>query len=261
MTMISMSKKWLAQLSAVAALAAGAGADGGGCAAFSQSDAPDMEGAWALSYGDDLAVEIKIGGAVYEATIGVEGGVIEIEHDGQPFTFDLDCAKEEVICPSEAWPAMVRMTQPNAKHLHQVHVTLPGQECMGELVTADPATCGEGTENPKCDDICDGEVLVGERDVLGIIDEPGESFDILLGAGVASNGVNCALLGVSSAHAEIESQQRPEWRATALSNGEVVVAYSGGCLWAGDVDMNGEPEALVLGATLTFRTSFEATRS
>ncbi len=154
----------------------------------------------------------------------------------------------------------VTMEQRDERFEHQVHVTLPGQECGGELIAADPATCGEGTDNPDCNDICDGEILVGERDVLGVIDEPGENFDILLGAGVASNGVNCALLGSSSAHAEIESVERPTWSATALTNGEVITAYSGGCLWADDVNADGELEALVLGATLKFTTSFEATK-
>lgn len=253
---------WLTPLTALTVLVVLTGADGegSGCGLFSESDAPDMEGEWSVDYADDLEVEIAIGGAVYEATIGVEGGVIEIDHEGQPITFDLDCAKEEVLCPSEAWPQSVTMEQRDPKFLHQVHVTLPGQECMGELSTPDPATCGEGTDNPDCNDICDGEILVGERDVFGVIDEAGETFDILLGAGATSNGINCALLGVSSAHADIASTPLPTWQATGLTNGEVVTAYAGGCLWADDVTGDGELEALVLGATLTFRTSFEATR-
>lgn len=255
-------KSLLAPITALLALVTLGGADGegSGCALFSQSEAPDMEGEWSVEYADDLAVEIAIGGAVYEQTIGVQGGVIEIEHEGQPLTFDLDCTKDEIICPSEAWPMTVTMEQRNEKFPHQVHVTLPGQECMGDLVAADPETCGEDTDNPDCNDICDGEILVGERDVFGVIDEPGEKFDILLGAGVASNGINCALLGISSAHAEIESVEAPSWMATALQNGEVVTAYSGGCLWADDITGDGELEALVVGATLTFRTTFEATR-
>jgi hypothetical protein len=254
--------KLLAPMTALFALFTLGGADGegSGCALFSRSDAPDMEGEWAVDYADDLQVEIAIGGAVYEATIGVQGGVIEIEHEGQPLTFDLDCAKEQVICPSEAWPMTVTMEQRSEDFPHQVHVTLPGQECMGDVIAADPETCGEGTDNPDCNDICDGEILVGERDVFGVIDEAGENFDVLLGAGVASNGLNCALLGISSAHAEIESVEVPSWAATALTSGEIVTAYSGGCLWADDVDQNGELEALVVGATLTFRTTFDATK-
>ena len=255
-------KPWLAPLAAAVALVALGGAEQGeGCGLFSTADAPNMEGEWTVTYADDLQVEIAIGGAVYEATLGVEGGVIEIDHDGQPITFDLDCAREEVLCPSEAWPETVTMEQRNATYRHQVHVTLPGQECDGEQVPADPETCGEGTDNPDCSDICDGEILVGERDVFGVIDDPGETFDILLGAGATSNGINCALLGISSAHADIESDPLPTWEATALRDGEVVTAYSGGCLWADDVTGDGELEALVIGATLTFRTSFEATRS
>lgn len=234
--------------------------DGSGCALFSSSDAPDMDEEWAIEYADDLDVEITIGGAVYHETIGLQGGTIAIEHEGQPLTFDLDCEREEVLCPSEAWPETVTMEQRNEDFLHQVHITLPGQTCDGEVVAADPETCGEGTDNPDCNDICDGEVLLGERDVFGVIDEPGETFDVLLGAGVASNGINCALLGISTAHADIDSVTGRNWEATGLSNGEIVTAYSGGCLWADDVDMNGELEALVIGATVKFTTTFEGDR-
>src|SRR5688500_14491327 len=83
----------------------GAGGDdegGRGCASlFSESEAPNMAGTYEVDYDDSLLVEIAIGGAVYTAEVGVEGGVVEIEHDGQPFAFDLDCSKEEVQCPSE----------------------------------------------------------------------------------------------------------------------------------------------------------------
>ena len=84
----------------------GAGGDdegGRGCASlWSKSEAPDMTGTYAIDYDDSLAVEIAIGGAVYTAEIGIQGGVIEIEHEGQPLTFELDCAREEIVCPSEA---------------------------------------------------------------------------------------------------------------------------------------------------------------
>jgi hypothetical protein len=37
-----------------------------------------------------------------------------------------------------------------------------------------------------------------------------------------------------------------QWRSVSMENGEVMTAYSGGCLWAGDPDMDGDLEALVL---------------
>jgi hypothetical protein len=236
-----------------------------GCAALaSETPAPDMEGTWDVEYADDLSVKIGIGGATYTSEIQATGGVIEIEHDGQPIRFELDCSREDVVCPSEAWPREFTAEHRSERYPHQVTITLPGQECDGELVTPDASECGEGTQNPDCEDVCDGEVIVGPQDRLGAISEDGEHFDILLGAGVASNGINCALLGLSVARADIVGEKSPRaggpWDATALENGEVVVGYAGGCLWADDVDGDADLEALVLGASVEFTTSFEATK-
>jgi hypothetical protein len=244
----------------------GAGGDdegGRGCSSlFSDSDAPDMAGTYRIDYDDSLAVEIAIGGAVYTAEIGVQGGVVEIEHEGQPLTFELDCAAEEIVCPSEAFPATVDAEQRNAKFPHQVHILLPAQECSVELREAEASECGKGTDNPDCDDVCDGEMTTVERPVLGSISEDGEAFDVLLGAGVATNGINCGLLGVSIAKADLVTQKgRETWTVEGMDNGEIIAGYSGACLWADDVDMDGDLEAAVLGATLTFTTGFTAERT
>jgi hypothetical protein len=80
---------------------------------------------------------------------------------------------------------------------------------------------------------------------------------------VATNGINCALLGVSLADADLVSEGTAaggDWIATGMDAGLVTVGYAGGCLWAGDPDMNGELEALLIGAGVTFRTGFTGTR-
>ncbi len=236
-----------------------------GCGALaSEAPAPSMAGTWDVGYANDLTIKITIGGAVYTQEIGAQGGAFEIDHNGQPIKFDLDCSREEIICPSEAWPATFEAEHKSSKYPHQVTVTLPGQECDGELVSPEPSECGDGTNNVKCEDICDGEIITGPQDRLGVISEEGDYFDMLLGAGVASNGINCALLGVSVAKADIVSDKSvrdpDDWEATALENGEVVVGYAGGCLWADDVDGDQDLEALVLGAAIELTTSFDATK-
>ncbi len=243
----------------------GAGGDdegGRGCASlWSKSEAPEMVGEYAIDYDDSLSVEIRIGGAVYTAEVGVQGGVIEIEHEGQPLKFELDCAREEIVCPSEAFPATVTAEQRDRMYPHQVHILLPSQECDGELREAAASECGEGTDNPDCDDVCDGEMKTVERPVLGSISEDGEAFDILLGAGVATNGINCGLLGVSIAKADLVTQEsETEWTVEGMDNGEIIAGYSGACLWADDVDMDGDLEAAVLGAQVIFTTGFTADR-
>lgn len=254
-------------LVAVAPAVLGAGGDeegGTGCGAiFSESDAPDFEGTWDVEYDDALEVEITLGAAVYTETIGLQGGTIEIEHEGQPLSFDLDCEKPEVACPSEVWPETFDAEQRQEKFQHQVILLLPGQVCDGTTRTPTAEECGAETDNPDCEDICEGEIVTEEREVFGVIDEPSEHIEVLLGAGVASNGINCALLGLSVAKADIISndpRSRGGWQAEALDAGEIITAYSGGCLWAGDVDMDEDLEALVIGAELKFTTGFSATR-
>lgn len=238
-------------------------AKGDGCASSSLSDAPNVEGEWGISYDDNLEVTIRIGGQVYDEQIGAAGGVIEITHNGQPLRFDLDCDRPEVVCPSEAWPETISIEQRNEQFEHRMIVTLPEQRCTEALVEPDPSECGAGTLNPDCELVCDGEIEVVERQRFGVIGEDGESFRLYLGAGVATNGINCALLGVSLADANLDNIGEPDtdsWESVGMSAGLVTVGYAGTCLWAGDPDMDGDLEALVLGASIEFRTGFTGER-
>ena len=239
------------------------GAKGDGCSAFDESPAPDMTGVWDMDYDDQLAVRVTLGGAVYESTIGAAGGQVTIEHDGHPLTFDLDCDRPEVICPSEAWPSTVTVRQRERDFEHQVLVDLPTQTCDGELVASEASACGVGTRNPDCDLVCGGETIVGTSERVGVIGADGSTFRIYLGAGIASNGVNCLLLAGAVADGDLVTSgvaSRGTWRADEIVDGAVKVAYAGGCLWAGDPDGDGDPDALVLNATVAFESGFVGSR-
>lgn len=239
------------------------GARGDGCAANSRSPAPDTTGNWAIVYDDSLAVTIRVGGAVYERNIGAQGGVIELTHEGQPLSFDLNCERPEILCPSEAWPETVSIEQRNETFEHRMIVTLPTQRCDGDLRDPNPDECGPGTNNEDCEQVCDGDITIDSVERFGVIGETGESFRLFLGAGIATNGFNCALLGVSLADAMLDNegnQDDGDWRAVGMSAGLVTVGYAGGCLWAGDTNMDGELEALLIGASIEFRTGFTGTR-
>lgn len=242
----------------------GMGNGGGGCGAiWSQDASPDIAGTWAVTYDDVLDVEITLGGAVYTAELGLEGGTVEIDHDGQPLTFELDCADEAIVCPSEAWPAELDFEHRSADYPHQFHALLPTLECDGELLEPEPELCGEGTDNPDCDPVCDGSMVPATQDLFGWVSEQGDGMSLLLGAGYATNGVNCALLGLSAATADLVtsgSTQTEDWTVDAMHFGEVAVGYSGGCLWADDVDGDEELEAVVLGASISITTGFDAVR-
>ncbi len=250
-------------LPAVALLPFAMGARGDGCAANSRSPAPDVTGTWDVTYDDVIGVEVKIGGAVYTGEVPATGGVLTIDHEGNPITFDLDCARPAVVCPSEAWPTQVYAEQRNEQYEHRMIVTLPTQSCNGTMRAPAPSECGAGTLNPDCTQVCDGEVVVREEERFGVIGESGDSFRLYLGAGIATNGINCALLAWSVADAGIASTGRgsDDWQATAMEDGLVTIGYAGGCLWAGQTDPDPALEALVIGASVTFTTGFTATRS
>jgi hypothetical protein len=241
------------------------GADGDGCggAAFSESPAPDMSGDWAVAYDDSFTVAIELGGAVYTEEIGTAGGTIAIEHEGQPLSFDLDCTRPEVVCPSEVWATEVAIRQDDAMYPHRIWLQVPEQTCDGALVDPDPAECGADTLNPDCEQVCDGEITTTTKEAFGTIDEPGESFTLLLGAGIATNGLNCVLVGGSVARGPLTTSGTAEdgdWVVEEVRGGTIDTTYAGGCLWAGDPDMDAELEALVLGAKVSISTGYAATR-
>jgi hypothetical protein len=240
--------------------AKGNGCGGGGNPAFDQSAAPNMAGDWSVAYDDALDVEITIGGATYAETLGAQGGVVTINHNGKPFTFNLDCSREAVVCPSEVWPSEVGFRQDNPKFPHRVWLQIPTQSCATTLVEPDPSSCGPNTSNPECAPVCDGEVVTSYKEAFGTIDNAGDSFTVALGVGLASNGVNCLLLGGSYAEGDLQTTggaDEDSWEAVA-TEGDVVTIYSGGCLWAGDPNMDGELEALAIGASVRFATGFSA---
>jgi len=234
-----------------------------GGALFSTDEAPTMEGDWAIAYDDVISVEVTLGGATYTSELDWQGGAFSIEVDGQPVTFALDCAAEEVICPSEVWSPEVALEHREAEYPNRVWMPVERQVCDSEPVAPAAEECGEGTDNPDCEAVCTTEMVTEDVSAFGLISEDGSEFAMLLGAGVASNGVNCAMLGVSIAQGDITSSGGGEsenpWTSEAV-DGEVVVAYAGACLWADDIDDDEDLEAAVLGATITFRTGFDAQR-
>jgi hypothetical protein len=255
-------KSWLVMLKTLrlalftSALPLVMGAQGDGCAANSSSPAPDVRGTWGITYDDTLGIEVKIGGAVYHSELGAGGGSFTINHQGKPYTFNLDCARPDVVCPSEAWPKSVVIEQRNVAKQHQMIVNLPQQSCMGALMKPAPGTCGVGTSNPNCDLICDGGVTVKTTEHFGVIGETGETFRLYLGGGIVTNGINCAMLGYSLADADLDNvgEKGVDWEATGMSAGLVTIGYAGACLFAGQMD--GQTAAVLVGAEIKFTTGF-----
>jgi hypothetical protein len=237
------------------------GAQGDGCAAGSTSAAPDVRGTWAIDYDDTIGVEVKIGGAVYHQDLGAKGGAFTITHGGKPYSFNLDCARPDVVCPGEAWPNQVVIEQRDVMHQHQMVVNLPSAQCDRTLTQPTPGTCGAGTSNPNCDLICGGNVTLHTTPAFGVIGESGNTFRLYLGGGVVTNGINCAMLGYSLADASLSTIGKAEghWEATDMTAGLVTIGYAGGCLFAGQ-SPDGATQALLAGAELKFTTGFTGTK-
>jgi hypothetical protein len=236
------------------------GAQGDGCAVNSQTAAPDVRGTWSIAYDNTIGVEVKIGGAIYNAELGATGGSFTINHQGQPYTFNLDCSRPDVVCPGEAWPNMVVIEQRDVLKQHQMVVDLPSAQCSEALTQPAPGTCGAGTSNPNCDLVCGGDITLATQQAFGVIGETGDTFRLYLGGGVVTNGLNCAMLGYSVADATLDSTGKgtAAWEADAMSAGLVTIGYSGACLFAGQV--NGTNQALLVGAELKFTTGFTGTK-
>jgi hypothetical protein len=113
------------------------GADG--CRAVSSTTpAPDLAGAWAVTYASTFDVEVTIGGAHYTATVPETGGMVHVDHAGGGFDFQIDCARPEVVCPSEVWPERVTIDQRDATYEHRMWVTIPSQTCSVALWRRSP---------------------------------------------------------------------------------------------------------------------------
>lgn len=250
----------LFRLLALPALPLMMGAQGDGCAAASETPAPDVRGTWSIAYDNTLGIEAKLGAAVYHAELGANGGVFTINHEGTPYTFDLNCARADVVCPSEAWPSRVLVEQRDVNYQHQMIVNLPQASCTGTLTKPAPGTCGEGTSNPNCDLICDGGVSVATTQHWGVIGESGDSFRLYLGGGIVTNGINCAMLGYSLADAQLDNEGAAgsTWESTGMSAGLVTIGYAGGCLFQGTID--GTNQTLLVAAELKFTTGFTGTK-
>ncbi|MGE0402481.1 MAG: hypothetical protein AB7T06_37615, partial [Kofleriaceae bacterium] len=141
---------------------------------------------------------------------------------------------------------------------HQMIVNLPQQTCEGDLEQPEPGSCGAGTSNPNCDLVCGGDITVRTAQAFGVIGETGDTFRLYLGAGIVTNGINCAMLGYSVADAELvnEGASGEDWEAVAMEAGLVTIGYSGACLFAGT--MSGNDQALLVGAEVKFTTGFTA---
>ena len=177
---------------------------------------------WSMQYQDTIEVRIKNAGGIIAThkISAVAGGSFEL--DGVTVDLRKLCERGDIACPEEVFPKMVTMTQPgNDRHLL--------------YVTFNP-------EGPLKD--------VKQATLLGNVDSD-HDFSVALGVGAAAKGI-CGLLAVSYATGHIDSEGDPPM-GTSI-NGDIVTAYSGGCLLAGSTG------AAAAGLTVELRLPFSGKR-
>jgi hypothetical protein len=177
---------------------------------------------WAMSYQDKVEVIVKRGGVVIATQVASAAAGGEIDIDGFKVDLAALCAREDVACPHEVFPAQVRMTQPGSQ-LHLLYV-----------------------EFNKTGPLAD----IADRTLLGNVDSD-QDFSIALGIGGAVAGP-CGLLSVSYATGNIIGVGTP---AVGRSlSGDIVTAYHGACL------VSGASGSAAAGLTVELRVPFTGTR-
>jgi len=204
---------------------------------------PDVGGTWALTFADDLSVEIDIGGMVYNPTLAGGSDTVTVTHDGQPVSYTVDCARDLVVCPSELLPATVMLVQPRTDP-RSIQLQVTESECRG----------GEVTEG-----MCTGTLVERTTTREGVISEDGRSFTVVLGGGAVVAG-SCALLTISLADGDFTTSGAPGMlNADAITNGTPTAAFGGGCRLVGMADLDPGLEAAAAGASVQLSSSFTAT--
>ncbi|MEZ4287345.1 MAG: hypothetical protein R3A47_04195 [Polyangiales bacterium] len=140
---------------------------------------------------------MTIGGQTYQSKVGPNGGDVTVTHNGKPVTFNIDCKKADVHCPSESLAKRIRFEQDNPNDWKVFKVT----------------------------DIDTGNSTGG-----AFRDGKPNSFNIFLGAGLGGQGI-CGVLGLALAGGDWV-YPAGSLVANGIKNGEVAVGFAGACVAA-----------------------------
>jgi hypothetical protein len=191
--------------------------------------ASDVTGNYTVTYDNTITATLYIGGAVYVATVDPSGGVMYFATaEAGMLEVDLNqfCALEEVQCPGETFWTEVSIDQPFGAAAN------PNSHILNVIDNGDPMP-PPGVE----------------AGVVGGLIDAEDDFVLALGAGIAGNGTNCALLELSWASGSFTKDLAGN--VDGIENGTIGVGFLGGCVWPG----------LALGASLVFETGYTATRT
>jgi len=67
--------------------------------------APDFTGTWDVTYDDSIAVEVQRADTEpLRGRVGEQGGPLAFSDAGAGLALEVDCARPDLVCPSEVWP-------------------------------------------------------------------------------------------------------------------------------------------------------------
>ena len=191
--------------------------------------ASDVTGNYTVTYDNVITATLYIGGAVYTAEVDGSSGMLSFATaEAGMLEVDINqfCALDEVQCPSETFWTEVSIDQPFGMAMN------PNSHILNVIDNGDPMPPA-GVE----------------PGVVGGLIDADDQFILALGAGLAGNGTNCALLELSWATGEFTSDFAGN--VDGIENGSIGVGFLGGCVWPG----------LALGASLVLETGYTAVRT
>lgn len=229
----------------------------------------DVTGNYDVTYDNQLKLTLNIGGAVRERTANGYGGIVDFgTHEGQPVTLDLTeyCAREDVHCPSEAFPARISISQTDngwERDLYEIHAidNDPHQLPPGVAPSRKGGIFNRADYNKfviGLDGASGGEGNCGALAISlanGRFKREGEGFVDVTEYQDASGNVCTPADGGTSTDCNPVIVQRyqvpPGAKFDSVVDGKVALGWVGACAWG----------PFLAGASLTIETGYTAVRT
>jgi len=82
-----------------------------GCTkSFAAAPRPDLSGVWDVVYDDYLDATLRVGERVQRIRLGRDGGHVVASDSKVTIELDIDCSRDELLCPNEVWPGELALT-------------------------------------------------------------------------------------------------------------------------------------------------------
>jgi hypothetical protein len=242
--------------------------DGGGGVPPGEVAPWDVRGNYALEYDNKLTITLNVGGVERRATANGPDEIVDLgTYMGEPLKLDLGeyCAREEVVCPSEALWDEISISQQDVQTKFDAHIINVIDNTNRDLPAGQRAGVIGGFVNHK--DL--------DRFVLGIDGQSASEGDcgalaISLAAGrfqregehteevtfyKDAEGKVCdpevVTEGCDEEHTRDQLVIPPDGAIIGIADGKVGIGWLGACAFG----------PVVAGATLTIETGFHGTRT